>query len=228
MAQRPLSLDEVLLSRRSIRAFLPTPVPPETVADLLRLASRAPSGTNMQPWRVYVLQGTARDALCEKILTAHNSPRVAATHQEEFNYYPSEWKSPFLERRRKVGFDLYALLGIAKGDKTRMHEQQGRNFVFFDAPVGLICTMDRSLSLGSLLDYGMFLQSLMLAAKAQGLDTCPQAAFNRYHRIIREELRLPEQELVVCAMALGYADPDAPENRLESERAPLEEWARFA
>jgi len=222
-----LSVEDALLSRRSVRAFLPTPVPRALLEELLTLAGRAPSGTNTQPWIVYVLQGTARDRLCAKILAAHNSPRVAVTHREEFPYYPEEWKSPYLDRRRKVGYDLYGLLGIGKGDKARMHQQLGRNYLFFDAPVGLICTMDRSLAQGSLLDYGMFLQSLMLAARARGLDSCPQAAFNRYHRIIREELQLPDDEVIVCAMALGYADPQAPENQLLTERAPLADWARF-
>lgn len=218
---------EAILSRRSIRAYLPTPVPRETLEDLLTLAGRAPSGTNTQPWKVYVLQGEVRDSLCAKILAAHNDPEEAALHKEEYSYYPSQWQSPYIDRRRKVGFDLYGLLGIKKGEGERMHQQHGRNYSFFDAPVGLMFTIDRIMAQGSWLDYGMFLENLMLAARAKGLDTCPQAAFTQYHRIISEHLQLPANEMVVCGMSLGYADPNAIENTLVTERAPLNEWVQF-
>lgn len=221
------TVDEALKSRRSIRAYLPTPVPRETLEDLLTVASRAPSGTNTQPWKVYVLQGATRDALCNKILAAHDDPEEAATHKEEYPYYPSQWISPYIDRRRKVGFDLYGILGIKKGETAKMHEQHGRNYQFFGAPVGLIFTIDRVMAQGSWLDYGMFVQSVMLAARARGLDTCPQAAFTQYHRLIAEELQLPANEMVVCGMALGYADPDATVNTLITERAPLEDWVQF-
>lgn len=220
-------VDETIDSRRSVRAFLPTPVPRETLEEILRIASRAPSGTNVQPWRVYVLTGNAKDQLSQKILAAYNDPEEAQTHTEEYPYYPAKWVSPYIDRRRKVGLDLYGLLDIKKGDAARMHAQHGRNYTFFDAPVGLIFTIDRIMQQGSWFDYGMFVQTIMLAARARGLDTCPQAAFTQFHRIIGEQLNLPENEMVVCGMALGYADESKPENKLRTERAPLEEWVRF-
>lgn len=220
-------VDETIDSRRSVRAFLPTPVPRETLEEILRISSRAPSGTNVQPWKVYVLTGNAKEQLSQKILAAYNDPEEAQTHTEEYPYYPAKWVSPYIDRRRKVGLDLYGLLDIKKGEAARMHAQHGRNYTFFDAPVGLIFTIDRIMQQGSWFDYGMFVQTIMLAARARGLDTCPQAAFTQFHRIIGEQLNLPENEMVVCGMALGYADESKPENKLRTERAPLEEWVRF-
>lgn len=220
-------VDEAIRSRRSIRAFLPTPVPQQTVADMLSVASRAPSGSNIQPWQTYVLTGQSLTALTTRLLDTFNDPAQRVMHEEEYAYYPREWTEPYQARRRKVGWDLYGLLGIGREDKERMHGQHGRNFRFFDAPVGLIFTIDRHLEQGSWLDYGMFLQSIMVAARARGLDTCAQAAFAMYPRVIAEVLRLPESRMVVCGMALGYADPAAAENQLVTERAPLEDWAHF-
>jgi nitroreductase len=225
--QRRAAVDDAITSRRSLRAFLPTPVARETIEDILRVASRAPSGTNTQPWQVHVLTGAARDTLCQRILAAHDDPAVAATHTEEYAYYPTQWQSPYIDRRRKVGWDLYGLLGLAKTDKAGMHRQHGRNYSFFDAPVGLVFTIDRVMQQGSWLDYGMFLQSIMVAARARGLDTCPQAAFTQYHRLIAEQLGLGAGEMVVCGMALGHADPDAIENTLVTERAAVSEFATF-
>jgi nitroreductase len=225
--QRRTAVDDAITSRRSLRAFLPTPVSRDTIEDILRVASRAPSGTNTQPWQVHVLTGAARDALCNRILAVHNDPAVAATHTEEYAYYPTQWQSPYIDRRRKVGWDLYSLLGLAKTDKPGMHRQHGRNYTFFDAPVGLVFTIDRVMQQGSWLDYGMFLQNIMVAARARGLDTCPQAAFTQYHRLIAEQLGLGAQEMVVCGMALGHADPQAVENTLVTERAPVSAFTRF-
>ncbi len=222
-----LTVDAVLRLRRSIRAFLPTPVAREQIEAILAVAARAPSGTNTQPWRVHVLTGLSRQTLSARILAAFNDPAQAAEHAEEYAYYPSEWVSPYIDRRRKVGFDLYRLLEIAKGDKARMHAQHGRNFDFFGAPVGLIFTIDRVMQQGSWLDYGMFLQSIMIAARARGLDTCAQAAFTPYHRLIAAHLHLPANEQVVCGMALGHADLAAPENQLVTERAALSEFVQF-
>ena len=220
-------VDEAIRSRRSIRAYLPTPVPQASVADILAVASRAPSGSNIQPWQTYVLTGESLKSLTSRLLEAFNDPAQRLMHQEEYAYYPREWSEPYQARRRKVGWDLYGLLGIGRADKARMQSQHARNFTFFDAPVGLIFTIDRHLEQGSWLDYGMFLQSVMVAARARGLDTCPQAAFATFHRVIAAELRLPETRMVVCGMALGYADPNAVENRLVTERAPLNDWAHF-
>lgn len=217
-------VDEAIKSRRSVRRFLPTPVPKETVVELLDIAARAPSGTNVQPWKVYALTGAAKDELSAAILDKHNTTGMDG---REFDYYPTEWADPWLSRRRKIGFDLYGLLGIGKEEKERMKAQMGRNYQFFDAPVGFIFTMDRQLGRGMFIDYGMFMANLMTAARARGLDTCPQAAFADFHETIRRVLGIPENELVVCGMSLGYADNEAPENRLVTEREPVEKFTDF-
>jgi nitroreductase len=220
-------VDAAITSRRSLRAFLPTPVPRRTIEDILAVASRAPSGTNTQPWRVYVLTGEAKTSLSHKIQEAFNDPVEREKHTEEYAYYPTEWKSPFVDRRRKVGWDLYGLLGIAKTDKARMHAQHGRNYDFFGAPVGLMFTIDRVMRQGSWLDYGMFLQSIMVAARGRGLDTCPQAAFMQFHKIISAHVGASDNEQFVCGMSLGHADPSAVENTLVTEREPVSAFARF-
>ena len=225
----PEAVEHAIQSRRSIRAFLPTPVEPGLVQRLLDVASRAPSGTNMQPWRVYVLTGAAKQLLSDAVLAAFDArASKQAQFTSEYDYYPAEFFEPYLGRRRKVGWDLYGLLGIAKGDTARMHAQHARNFRFFDAPVGLIFTIDRRLNIGSWLDYGMFLQNIMVAARAHGLDTCPQAAFAPFHAVIRETVPgLTDAEIVICGMALGYADPAAPENALVSDRVAAAEFTTF-
>jgi nitroreductase len=221
------SVDAAITSRRSIRAFLSTPVPRETIEEILAVASRAPSGTNTQPWNVYVLTGESKAELSRKILAAYDDPEELATHKEEYAYYPTEWRSPFIDRRRKIGWDLYGLLQIGKTDKARMHDQHGRNYSFFDAPVGLMFTIDRVMQQGSWLDYGMFLQNIMVAARARGLDTCPQAAFTQFHRIIMPHIGAGANEMLVCGMSLGFADPDAVENKLETAREPVSGFTRF-
>jgi nitroreductase len=226
-AERQAAVDEAITSRRSVRAFLPTPVPRETIEDILRVAARAPSGTNTQPWQVHVLTDAAKARLSARIRAAFDNPEERARHTEEYAYYPTEWASPYIDRRRKVGWDLYGLLGIAKLDKAAMHAQHAKNYDFFGAPVGLIFTIDRVMRQGSWLDYGMFLQSVMVAARGRGLDTCPQAAFCPFHRLIAEELKLGPQQMVVCGMALGWADKAAVENTLVTEREPVAGFARF-
>ena len=221
------AVDAALATRRSIRAFLPEPVPQAVLEDLLKVASRAPSGTNTQPWQVHVLTGAAKARLSERILALCADPALLAEHQDEYDYYPKQWVSPYLDRRRKVGWDLYGLLGIGKADKARMAHQHQRNYQFFDAPVGIIFTIDRIMQQGSWLDYGMFIQSVMVAARARGLHTCPQAAFTQFHKVIAEELSLGPDQMVVIGMALGYADPAAVENSLVTERAPVAEFTRF-
>jgi nitroreductase len=225
--EQTAAVDTAIATRRSVRAFLPTPVPRETIEQILGLAARAPSGTNTQPWNVCVLTGESKDELSRKLLAAYDNFDEAATHREEYAYYPAEWRSPFIERRRKVGWDLYGLLGIAKGDKARMHAQHGRNYRFFGAPVGLMFTVDRVMQQGSWLDFGMFLQNIMIAARARGLDTCPQAAFTPFHRIVMPHIGAPAGHMLVCGMALGVADPDAVENTLVTEREPVSAFTKF-
>ena len=225
--EQTAAVDAAIKTRHSLRAFLPTPVPRQTVEDILEVASWAPSGTNTQPWQVHVLTGAALQRVAGRIQAAYLDPEQNAAHKEEYAYYPNEWRSPYIDRRRKVGWDLYGLLGIAKTDKARMQHQHGRNFIFFDAPVGLLFTIDRVMQQGSWLDYGMFLQNIMVAARARGLHTCPQAAFTQFHRIAAEELGLSDEQMLVCGMSMGHADPDAVENRLVTERAPVAEFTRF-
>ncbi|MCE2510295.1 MAG: nitroreductase [Alphaproteobacteria bacterium] len=216
---------EAILTRRSIRAFLPTPVPKETVAEILDLAARAPSGTNMQPWKVYAVAGAAKEKLTKETLAAIATE--AEAHVPEYKYYPDEWVEPYKSRRQKVGLDLYSLLGLTRENKEGMRRQQGRNYEFFGAPVGLFFTIDKHLEVGSWLDYGMFVENVMLIARAKGLHSCPQASWPPFHRILRKHLPIPEEEMVVCGMSLGYIDEAAPENHLETERAPASEFAFF-
>jgi nitroreductase len=219
------AVDAAITSRRSIRRFLPTPVPEPMVEAILDVAARAPSGTNMQPWRGYALAGARRDRLCAAVQAAFDAQEPG--HSQEVRYYPDEFFEPYLSRRRTVGWGLYGLLGIGRGDAARMRAQHRRNFQFFDAPVGFIFTIDRRLNTGSWLDYGMFLENIAIAARGRGLDTCPQAAWAHYHRAIRPVLGLAEEEVVVCGMALGYVDPDAPENALTTERVRARDFVRF-
>ncbi len=222
-----IAVDTAITSRRSIRAYLDTPVAREDIEQILQVAARAPSGTNTQPWKVYVLTGERKRKLSDAILAVHGDPALARQHTEEYAYYPREWVSPFIERRRKVGWDLYALLGLTRDNKAGMAAQHGKNYEFFGAPVGLIFTIDRIMEQGSWLDYGMFLQNIMVAARGRGLDTCPQAAFTQYHKIIGEILELPDNETVVCGMSLGHADMSKVENTLVTERMPVEEFVKF-
>ena len=221
-------VDATIEDRRSIRAFLPTPVPRNTIEDILRVASRAPSGTNTQPWRVYVLTGESKARLSKALLAVHGDPVAVRDHRHEKPYYPDLWPEPFLARRRKLGWNMYDLLGITKEDKPGMRHQHGRNLSFFDAPVGMIFTISRKLELGSWIDYGGFLQSIAIAARARGLGTCIQAAFAPMHRVIRAELGLSDDEIVVCGLSLGHEDDSQRVNELRSEREPVHAFARFS
>jgi nitroreductase len=221
------AVDWALMSRRSIRAYLPREVPRSDIEAILDVARYSASGVNTQPWHVHVVTGAAKERLSDAIVGAHDDPSSDARHREPYDYYPEMWCSPYLDRRRKVGWDLYGLLEIEKGDKPRMHAQHGRNYRFFDAPVGLMFTVDRRMGRGSLLDYGMFLQSIMVAARARNLDTCAQAAFNAYHEIIATHLRIPDDQMFVCGMSLGYADPERIENTLVTDREPVGSFTTF-
>lgn len=211
---------EAIASRRSVRAFRPDPVPSETIREILEIAARAPSGTNMQPWKVRVVTGAARERLVEAAL---GTEPVSA----EYKYYPDRFPEPYLSRRRKVGWDLYGLLGIKRGENEKMRAQHDRNQMFFDAPVGMIFSIDRVLEIGSWLDYGMFIGNVMTAARHFGLHSCPQVAWTPYHEVVRQVLGMPEEEVLVCGMALGYEDEGAVENGLRTERAPLGDWVTF-
>jgi len=225
------AVDAAIHSRMSVRAFLPKAVPRETLEQLLAIASRAPSGTNTQPWKVYVLQGASRDSLVGKVCAAHDAiranPELAAQYKEEYDYYPEKWVSPYIDRRRENGWGLYGLLGIGKGDKDKMHAQHQRNYRFFDAPVGLMFTLDRVMGRGSLVDYGMFMQNIMVAARGHGLHTCPQAAWNGFAKIILPHIGAGGDEMLVCGMALGYADESALVNTFRTPRVGVQAFTTW-
>ena len=225
------SVDAAITSRFSARAFLPTPVPRDMIEHILNVASRAASGTNTQPWHVYVVQGTSRDQIVTEVCAAHDAiranPKLAEEYRETYDYYPEKWVSPYIDRRRENGWSLYGLLGITKLDKDAMHTQHQRNFRFFDAPVGLFFTIDRVMGRGSLVDCGMFLQNIMVAARAQGLHTCPQAAWNGFAKIIQPVIGAGEDEMLVCGMSLGYADEAALVNAFQTPRVAVEAFTKW-
>lgn len=221
------TVDWAITTRRSIRAFLPTPVPRSEIESILNVARFCATGVNMQPWRVHVVTGEVKARLSNAIGAIDSDPALNEHLQDSYEYYPREWVTPYIDRRRKVGWELYNLLGITRADKRRMHHQHGRNYKFFDAPVGLIFTIDRVLQQGSLLDYGMFLQSVMIAARGRGLHTCPQAAFLKYHDVIAQVLEIPAEQMLVCGMSLGYADENSIENTLVTDREPVSAFATF-
>jgi nitroreductase len=225
------SIDQIITSRMSARAFTQQAVAKELIEQILYVASRAPSGTNTQPWKAYVLQGNSRDQLVEKVCKAHNEirqdPSLAKNYQEEYDYYPTQWVSPYIDRRRENGWGLYGLLGIGKADKDKMHEQHQRNYQFFDAPVGLMFTVDKVMGRGSLLDYGMFLENLMISARGHGLHTCPQAAWNGFSKIILPHIGAQENEMMVCGVALGYADESHIVNTFSTPRVPVAEFTKW-
>jgi nitroreductase len=222
----PESIDDAITSRQSVRQFTDEPVGRETLEHILGVARFAPSGTNTQPWNVYALAGAPRDALCAEILADYDTN--GPTQQREYDYYPTDWFEPYLGRRRACGWGLYGALGISRGDKVRMHEQQGRNYIFFGAPVGLIFTINRRLNVGSWMDVGMFLQNVMVAARAQGLHTCAQASFANYPHIVRRHIEIASEEVVICGMAMGYGDMQTPENIWRTEREPVSAFTRFS
>lgn len=220
-------VDEVIRTRKSVRSFLPTPIPHGTILDMIEVASRAPSGSNIQPWKVYVLEGDAKQRLTLAVQEVFNDPAARALHRPEYIYYPKNWVEPFLSRRRKVGFDLYKLVGIGRGESQKMHEQHAKNFDFFGAPVVLFFSIPRMMEQGSWLDYGMFLQNILIAANARGIGSCPQAAFISYHKIVAQHLSFSEDEQLVCCISLGYENTTAPENQLITERTPVNEFVHF-
>ena len=220
-------IDQIIRERRSIRAFTQQPVDNALLKEILTTASYAPSGTNTQAWKVYVVTGEMKDkisnAVIEVIENTRKNPELGEQYQETFRYYPTEWVSPFIDRRRQNGWALYGLLGIQKGDKDKMHAQHLRNYRFFDAPVALFFTLNKVLGDGAKLDTAMFMQNIMLSAKSHGLDTCAQAAWNKYHRIVLPLLGA-DDEILISAMALGYADKDNVVNTLTPPRASIDEF----
>jgi nitroreductase len=218
-----LDVYEAVVERRSVRRFLPKAIGESTIRSIIAAASRAPSGQNMQPWQVHVVSGLARSRLSDAVMSA----ALAGRESLEYPYLPSTISEPFLSRRRKVGFDLYAIYGVDRHDMEGRKRANLRNFDFFGAPVGLFFVMDRDMGLGAWLDCGMFMQNVMVVARGMGLESCPQQSWCEYGAIVHEELHIPQSQIVVSGMALGYIDHDAAENALRTERAPLEQYVTW-
>lgn len=225
------TVDDVIRARMSARAFTSEAPSRELIQHILQVASRAPSGTNTQPWKVYVLEGNMLAGLCEKVCDAYEAisqnPELADEYKEAYSYYPEKWFSPYIDRRRENGWSLYGLLDIEKGEKEKMFLQHQRNFRFFDAPVGLFFTIHQDLGTGSILDYGMFLQNIMISAQSHGLASCPQAAWNKFSKIILPAIGASSEEMLVCGMALGYADQADKVNTFQTPRAEVGEFTSW-
>lgn len=220
-----LSVRAAIHGRRSVRAFDPQrDVPIETVRRILQSASRAPNGSNIQPWSVHVLKGPARDAFCQDIRSAF---LAGVADERDYAYYMATWREPYLSRRRATGWGLYTQIGVGKGDRDGTRAHQARNYDFFDAPVGLILTTPRDMGTGAWLDLGAFIQTLLLAARGEGLETCAIASFCNYPNRIRGLLGLPHDEVIVTGIAIGHANEAAAINGFQPERLPVDEFAVF-
>lgn len=218
-----LTAFEAVVGRKSTRRFRSTPVPAAYIEAILAGASRAPSGVNSQPWLVHVVRGAARDRLSREVKLAANSGETSL----EYDYMPALAREPYVSRRRKVGYDLYALYGIDRRDRAARHEAMLRNFDFFGAPIGIFFAMERELAFGSWIDMGMFMQNVMILARTFGLETCPQQAWCDYGAVVHRELGIPVNHVLVSGMAVGYAEQDAVENSLVTERAQVHEFSKF-
>lgn len=212
-------------SRRSIRAYKPDPVPLQLLRDIVELGRHAPSGSNIQPWRVHVLTGATLKRVGSAIQSAFLSDEPG--HQRDYDYYTDPVFEPYLKRRRECGWGLYGTLGIGRGEHEKSKAYRASNYTFFGAPAGLVFTIERKLEKGSWLDYGMFLQTLMLAARAKGLHTCAEASIASYPDVVRRELSLSNDWVVICGMAMGYADNTAVVNTFQPSRIALDEYAIF-
>lgn len=219
-----MNVSDAIRARKSVRAFLDRPVPRSTIETILDTARWAASGTNTQPWEVVVLQGEAKDRVCQRILDAFECGEKS---RMDYHYYPVNWKDPYKSRRFECGMALYRALDIRREDTERRKSQWVANYRAFDAPAMLLYFMDRELESGSFMDFGQFLQSVMLAALDHGLATCPQAALAEYPDVVRETLGIGEDKLMLCGTALGYEDADAAVNNYRTDREPVSAFTRF-
>jgi len=221
-----MNIDDAIRSRKSVRAFTDEAVPQETVQRILEMSQRAPSGTNTQPWHAHVCTGAVRDAIVRDVGELFDQGK--AGKYEDYDYYPETWNDIHRDRRRGVGWGLYGLLGIEKGDRAAAMKQGKRNYCFFDAPVGLFFTTDAYLGKGSWFDAGLYVQTVMLAARAEGLHTCPQACWIVFQEPIFRHLNIPEDQVLLCGMAMGFEDTSAIENTLVSEREDVANVVNYA
>jgi len=219
-----MELQQTIKTRKSVRAFLNKQVNSSDIKKILDIAKHSPSGVNMQPWEVAVVSGKKKLSIEENLQTAfaNNTPKTM-----EYDYYPKEWKEPYKSRRKETGLLMYQTLGITREDKEKQFLQWQANYRAFDAPTVLYFFIDKDLAKGSYLDYGMFLQSIMLSAVDLGLSTCTQAAFAEYSAIVKEELDISEQKILLCGMAIGYEDQDHPINSYRTPRIDIEEFTKF-
>ncbi len=218
-------IEFTIIQRRSVRAFLADSVSIKDINEILTVAARAPSGTNIQPWKVYIVTNQKIAEISKAIISSGIKPERAVW--DDYRYYPSRFVEPYLARRRALGAALYKLLGIEKREVARMRAHFNRNFDFFGAPIGLFISIDRRLEVGSWLDLGMFIQNVLLVAQGRGLATCPQAAFAPFHKQIRGLIGMPDEEILVCGIGVGYEDREKPENSLRTDRAPLDDWVKI-
>lgn len=218
-----MEIIEAISGRAATRAFLDRPVERDRVEAILEAARWAPSGVNIQPWQVAVVTGKAKQTLTEALIAAHRAGKPAP----DYRYYPEQWFDPFKERRKRCGLALYQALAISRDEADRQQQAWEENYRFFGAPVGLLLFLDRRLGQGAWIDIGMFMQNIMLAARAFGLATCPQASLADYPDIVRRQLALPQELLLVGGLSLGYPDPEAPVNRYRTEREPVAAFTRW-
>lgn len=216
---------EAARTRRSVRAYKPDPIPTQTLREIVELARWTPSGSNIQPWCLHVLTGATLTRVGNAIQQAFLNDETS--HQRDYNYYTDPIEEPYLARRRACGWGLYGTLGIGRGDLEKSKAYRATNYNFFGAPAGLILAIDRKLEVGSWFDYGMFAQTVMLAARARGLHTCAEAAIASYPDIVRRELNISRDFTIMCGMAMGYADESAKVNTFQPARIALEDYATF-
>jgi len=219
-----MKVSEAVLSRRSMRVFKSQSVPRATIEWIIETANHAASNGNLQPWKLYVTSGAARKRLSAAIQQAIDAQEPDT---REYDVYPKVFRPVYDARRKTVGKQLYTLLNVPRGDTSGMEKQFRKNYDFFDAPVGMILCIERDMGDGQWLDCGIFLDQLMLLAREKGLHTCPQAAFGRYQAVVRRELGIPDDQIVLCGLALGYADENEPPNNLIAERAALADFTKW-
>ncbi len=219
-----MNVTEAMHNRKSTRAFLERDVSSSTIEQILQMAAHAPSGTNTQPWQVAVVTGNIRETLTQ---TLEKTFRDGEKGQLDYQYYPQQWKEPYNGRRRACGLQMYQTLQITREDKQRKLDQWAANYRAFDAPVIFFFFMDGVMETGSFLDYGMFLQSIMLLAQEAGLSTCPQAALAEYPHIVKKILGYPEDSILIGGMALGYEDKQAVINSYRTPREGVDSFTQF-
>ena len=219
-----MNATDAIRQRHSVRRFRDRPVSSDIIRQILNIARHAPSGANTQPWQVAVLTGDSKKRLSSRIVAAFES---GEDPKPDYDYYPTSWQSPYIDRRRACGLQLYQSLDIDRKDKQAQKAQWAANYRAFDAPAMLLFWMDGIMQTGSFLDFGMFLQSFMIAAVETGLATCPQAALAEYPQLVKPFIEMPDDAILLCGMALGYEDTTAPINQYRTAREPADLFTRF-